>query len=123
MNIFENVERANAIGFMRDGHIDYSKAVKFLNMDKKKIAKASGLAVASVRFDERMPTDLKTYLNELLTVVDLVYTHLDKDIAKTKSWLMLPNPLLGGVSPLHMIHLGKQKKLLKFIESSIAGDI
>jgi hypothetical protein len=34
-------------------------------------------------------------------------------------WLSTPNPMLGNIKPFHMILWGREKKLLKFIESAI----
>ena len=47
-------------------------------------------------------------------------THVMKcfgeDINKARGWFNTPNPLLGGVSPLDMIILGRGEKLEKFIK-------
>jgi hypothetical protein len=31
-------------------------------------------------------------------------------------WMATPNPLLGGLSPLQMLHAGRGEKLAQFIE-------
>jgi hypothetical protein len=45
-----------------------------------------------------------------------------KDEAKTKLWMETKNPLLGEISPIQMIQLGRQEKLLSFINSSLDGN-
>lgn len=42
-----------------------------------------------------------------------------KDEEKTALWLCMPNPFLGGMSPREMIHAGRFKKLLNFIQITL----
>lgn len=53
---------------------------------------------------------------------DLVYDYFKGDKAKTAMWFEVPNPALGGISGKQMIRNGRVDKLLKFIESAIAGN-
>lgn len=39
-----------------------------------------------------------------------------QDTNKVKLWLETDNPMLGGVSPNHMIAIGRAEKLAKFVE-------
>ncbi len=41
------------------------------------------------------------------------------DADKTYTWMVMPNPLLGEVSPKWMIKNGRGEKLLKFIDNAI----
>lgn len=41
------------------------------------------------------------------------------DIDKTYAWLKTKNPLLGDLSPLDLIKLGKGRKILKFVINCI----
>ena len=38
---------------------------------------------------------------------------------KYSLWLETPNDMLGGISPLHMIYIGRQQKLINFIQTSV----
>lgn len=48
----------------------------------------------------------------------LVNKHFEDDY-KTNFWFVTKNPLLGGVKPIDMLKLGRGKKLLEFIETSL----
>ena len=41
------------------------------------------------------------------------------DFIKSRIWMKVPNPLLGNVSPIAMIKVGRFAKLLKFIKEQI----
>jgi hypothetical protein len=122
-NIFSNVPEGDLFGIKTKKTFDYQEAAKFLGMNKKAIARASGVSESSVRYDERMPTDLKNFFLELISVVTIVSNQFIQDKDKTRLWFSMPNPLLGGVSPIQMILLGKHKKLIKFIQRSINGEM
>lgn len=49
----------------------------------------------------------------------LVYNHF-KDTHKVKLWLETPNPNLGDVTPTRMIELGREQKLLQFVQGALA---
>lgn len=121
-NIFSNIPETDLFGIKTGGDFNYHEAAKFFGMDKKKVAKAAGVAEASVRYDARMPTDLKDFFMEIISVLSVVSSHLGHDKEKTKLWFSMPNPLLGGVTPAEMIFIGKHKKLMKLIQRSMSGD-
>lgn len=52
----------------------------------------------------------------------LIKDFFKNDEAKTIAWFNCPNPGLGGITPLHMIKVGRSAKLIKFIESSLEGN-
>jgi hypothetical protein len=39
---------------------------------------------------------------------------------KTDLWFSTPNPLLGGISPGKMIALGREDRLLRFVQDQLA---
>jgi hypothetical protein len=45
-----------------------------------------------------------------------------KDEEKTKLWMETNNPLLGEISPIQMMQLGRYQKLMQFIDSSLEGN-
>lgn len=122
-NIFSNVPEGDLFGIKNDGSFNYQEAAKFLGMNKKAVAKAAGVSESSVRYDSRIPTDLKGFFMEIISVVTIVSNQFSQDKEKTQLWFSMPNPLLGGVTPLQMILLGKHKKLFKFIQRSISGEM
>lgn len=42
------------------------------------------------------------------------------DMGKVNDWLNFPNPLLGDIRPITMIELGREEKLLRFIETQLS---
>lgn len=122
-NIFANVPKGDLFGIKANNHFNYKIAADFLGLNKKEVAKAAGISQSSVRYDERMPTDLKDFFLELISVLSVVSSNLEDDKERTRLWFSLPNPMLGGLSPVQMILIGKHKKLMKFIERSISGEM
>ena len=49
----------------------------------------------------------------------LILNFFDGDVNKTIQWFKHLNPLLGGISADYMIKMGREKKLLKFIEQQL----
>jgi uncharacterized protein (DUF2384 family) len=45
-----------------------------------------------------------------------------KNEVKAEIWLQTKNPLLGDVSPVHMIKVGRFDKLIQFIYDRISED-
>lgn len=45
----------------------------------------------------------------------LVNKYFDGNQEKIKTWFSTPNPLMGGVTPLHMLVIGRDAKLLATI--------
>ena len=50
-----------------------------------------------------------------LPVVD----YFKGDVGKATLWFNTSNPLLGGVSPLEMINIGREIRLQKFIDRAM----
>ena len=53
----------------------------------------------------------------------LVLNHFKGDTDKVKLWLNTPNPNLGEVSPNKMIELGREHKLLQFVQAQIKENL
>ena len=66
-----------------------------------------------------MSQEDQTYYDEC---VRLVSEFFKGDEGKIHLWWHLDNPLLGGIKPLHMIELGRAKKLLHFIKQQISDN-
>jgi len=57
-------------------------------------------------------------MNHLPAIITLLTTFFKNDEQKVAYWLDTINVNLGGLRPIDMIKLGKEKKLLKFIENA-----
>lgn len=114
-DLFRNVHRNDFLGFCNDDSTDYRKVSDFLSLDKNDISKIAGVAKSSVRFDEKIPREVKERLDEIANVCQLVAEFFEGDEEKTALWFSLPNPLLGNISPRDMIRFGRYNKLLKFV--------
>lgn len=51
----------------------------------------------------------------------LVFFNFDKD--KTQAWFECPNPHLGGTTPVKLIQMGREHKVLQFIQNSLNDNI
>lgn len=64
------------------------------------------------------PMNLVEEAHDILNAIaDLERIFDDQD--KVAAWLGTPNPNLGGAIPLHLIIIGRGRKVLKFIENAI----
>lgn len=50
---------------------------------------------------------------------DKIRTYFNGDTAKAWLWFKTPNPMLGFVSPLDMIKVGREKKVMNFIDNAL----
>lgn len=116
--LFSTVPEQDYFRLFNHGEPDGKKVVDLLKYEKKDISVAADIPLASVRYDEKMPAELKERLIEWATALNLVAGFF-KDQEKTVLWFCMSNPLLGGMSPRDTIRVGRFKKLLKFIQSAL----
>ena len=116
--LFNNIPRNDVLGFFKNGEPQYKRPVEFLRFKKDDVAVATNTPKSSIRYDQKMPEELKERLTEWATAINLVASYFE-DTDKTMLWFQVPNPLLGNVSPRDMIRLGRFKKLYKFIVSAL----
>lgn len=105
--------------FGKGGEVEAEKVVKFLKYKKEDVAVASDVPMSSVRYDERMPIELRQRMVEWATAINLVATYFN-NLDRTMLWFQVSNPLLGDMSPRDMIRVGRFKKLQKFIQTALA---
>jgi hypothetical protein len=98
--------------------VDGEKLVKLLNYKKEDVSVATNTPITSVRFDNKMPAELKQQLTKWAIALNLVAGFFN-DQDKTILWFCIPNPQLGGMSPSDMIRVGRFKKLLIFIQTAL----
>ena len=105
--------------------LDYKKIARtFFDRKEKRIGQLTGVDKKSVRYDSKMPTEVKVFLQFMATIFHLVYKYFDHDFNKTKMWFELPNPMMGGrITPKTMIYIGRHKKLLQIISSALQEEI
>lgn len=94
------------------------KVVDFLEFSKNDVAAATNESINMVRYDDKMPIELRERIEEWALAINLVASFF-KTTEKTIMWFKIPNPLLGNISPRDMIRLGRSKKLMKFIQTAL----
>ncbi len=106
--------------------LDYQRIAKsFFDVAdrKEKISQIIGISKNSVRYDRKMPREVKEFLHDTVTIFHLVYIHFDYNFEKTKLWFELPNPMIGeNITPQQMIYIGRQQKLLQIVFAATQGD-
>lgn len=118
--LFETVPKKDYLSLFPPGGTDYQKVVELLDFRKKDVARASNVALHSVRYDPpRMPRELEDRIQEWAVALNLV-AQFFKEEQKTVLWFKTPNPLLGDVTPRDMIRIGRFKKLRQFILNALS---
>lgn len=122
--IFNTVPQKNYLPFLyeKDGQPDYEKVVDFLKFKKKEVSNAAQVPAQSVRYDEKIPRELKDRITEWANLLQLVAQHF-KNEHKTLLWFKMPNPILGNVSPREMIQFGRYRKLFKFVVTALNENV
>lgn len=111
-----NMPKGDIFAFGIDGDsVDKKEVVKFFDFSKGDISKISGVSKTSVRWDDRAPQVVTDHIYQLAIIASLVGEFFDGNAIKTMTWLKMPNPMLGGISPRDMIKLGRSDKLIHFI--------
>jgi len=118
--LFENVPKEDYLSLFPAGDTDYQKVVNLLDFRKKDVARASNVALHSVRYDApKMPKELQERIQEWAIALNLV-AQFFRDEHKTVLWFKTPNPLLGDIAPRDMIKIGRFKKLRQFIFQALS---
>ena len=113
--LFRNIHQSDPLNFWSNHGVEYSRLAEFLDLDKNALSKIGGVSKQSVRFDNKIPRDLKDRLEQIANIINMVAGYFEDDEHKTALWFKTPNPSLGEISPRDMIRLGRYKKLLKFV--------
>ena len=119
-NVFSTSPPPDLLTLFHGAQLKYKDVMDTLEFQKKDVAKAAGMSLNSIRYDAKMPIELKQRFREWATLLNLVASHFDGDRQRTILWFTIPNPLLGNVTPRDMIRLGRSEKLLKFVINAIA---
>jgi len=114
--IISNISQREYLPFRdSEGELNYREVVDFLGLDKNAVSKIAGVSKQSVRYDHKIPREVREHLNQISNICQLVAEFFEGDPEKTSLWFSTPNPMLGDVSPRDMLRFGRYKKLLKFI--------
>lgn len=114
-DIFSNIAQKDHLSLFPHGQPDYQAVMDLLRFKKADVAKATEVPLNSVRYDEKMPSELADRLEEWANLLNLVAGHFGGDAKKTGMWFAAVNPMLGNVSPRDMVRFGRYGKLLKFV--------
>jgi hypothetical protein len=119
--LFQTVPKKSLLGLLQPtGSVDIQRTKNFLGFTKDDIASAAKVPGSSVRFDDRMPADVRDRMIEIAVICELVAEHFGS-AEKAALWFKLANPLLGNQSPRDMLRMGRFKKLHRFIVEALAG--
>jgi uncharacterized protein (DUF2384 family) len=117
--LFSSIPNKDHLSLLKkDLQPDGEKIAKILKFKRQDIASATNIPQSSIRYDDKMPAELKERLIEWAVALNLVAEYFN-DTEKTILWFEIPNPLLGGISPKDMIKLGRFKKLRDFIQIAL----
>jgi uncharacterized protein (DUF2384 family) len=118
--LFETIPKEDYLSLFPSGDTDYEKVVDLLDFRKKDVARASNVALHSVRYDPpKMPRELQDRIQEWAVALNLV-AQFFRDEQKAVLWFKTPNPLLGDIAPRDMIRIGRFKKLRQFILQALS---
>jgi len=125
-DLFKTVSRRDSLHFWQGNSLDYQKVRDFTGIDTRDLARMTGLAKTSVRYDDKAPKEVREHLENIANICNLVFQFFQDDV-KTKLWLQTPNPMLGNVSPRDMLRFGRYSKLLRFVtqameEGGVSGE-
>jgi hypothetical protein len=119
--LFQTVPKKNLLGlFHSEGTVDVRRTKNFLEFTKDDIASATNVPGSSVRFDHRMPSEVRDRMIEIAIICELVAEHFGS-AEKAALWFKVSNPLLGNLSPREMLRMGRFKKLHRFIVEALTG--
>ncbi len=115
LELFATVPRRDYLLFWQAGRFQPQRVARFLSLNKSELGALAGVAPSSVRFDAKIPRQLREYLSELAVTATLVAEMLEGDATRTQLWFQTPNPSLGDRSPMEMIEQGEHAALRRFV--------
>jgi hypothetical protein len=118
-SLFETVYKKDSLNFWAGQGLNYERVREIVGLTKSDLSRVAGVAKSSVRFDERIPPELKERMEQIANCGLLVADYFGGDARKVAIWFQAPNPLLGDVSPRDMIRYGRFAKLQRFISEAL----
>jgi len=119
-DIFANVAKKDYLALFDDDRPKYQEIMRVFDFQKQDVARATGVAPSSVRWDDQVPAEVRERFRKWANLLNLVAEFFDGDTKKTVLWFTLPNPSLGNITPRDMIRFGRSKRLMKFVVNALA---
>lgn len=116
--LFRTVPESDPLNFWSKHGCNYKRVSDFLEFDRNELSKLGGVSKKSVRFDDKIPVDLRERLEQIANIITLVAEYFEGDARKTALWFKTLNPMLGEISPRDMIRFGRYKRLNKFVQQA-----
>ena len=118
-SVFSTAPEKDYLGLFNGSEPNYKSIVKFTHFKKEEISRATGFSLNMVRYDDKIPQELRDRFMEWASLLNLVAGFFRGDAQKTAIWFTVPNPLLGNFSPRDMIRFGRYKRLMAFVLNSL----
>jgi len=113
--LFGTVAPKDYLGFWDGERFEPQAVARFLGLTKAEVGKVAGVAPSSVRFDQKIPHDVRERLLEIANICGLVAQFFAGDRARTALWFRTRNPMLGNIAPRDMIRFGRYERLSRFV--------
>lgn len=114
IGLFDTVAR-DAFHFGHGSQFNPRLVASTLGFQKQDVSRIAGVSVKSVRYDDKIPVEVRDRMEEIAQTANLVAQAFDGDVERTVTWFRTANPLLGDIAPRDMIRMGRYERLRKFI--------
>ena len=111
----EHAVTGDPLAFCAGPSFQAKRVAKALGLTKTDLSRLAQVAAASVSYDDSMPEEVRRLLEQIGKTIQLVAGAFGGDAERTIAWFKARNPMLGDVSPLEMIRLGRHERLRKFV--------
>ncbi len=119
--LFRTVADKDYLHLLDQGEPRVGRIAEFLHFGDKEVASATGVPRSSIRLIiSRVPDEVMERIREWAQALNLVAQFFEGDHEKTVQWFLMPNPLLGGITPRDMIRIGRFHRLAQFIRVALA---
>lgn len=107
------------LGFFANQTLQAGQVAEFLDFSKRDIAQVASVPVNSVRYDDKIPRQVREHIEQIAIICGLVALFFKGDKLKTALWMRTRNPLLGEITPREMIRYGRMKKLQRIVQDAL----
>ena len=112
---FDVIYDRDHLAFFQGDELQTRNVVDFLGLTNTDVSKIAKVSKATVRYDERIPSEVYERLLEIANLCNLVAEFFPREPHKVKLWFTTPNPQFGNISPRDMIRFGRYNKLRQFV--------
>lgn len=114
IGLFDTVAN-DAFHFGHGSQFNPKLVASTLGFQKQDVSRIARVSVKSVRYDEKIPVEVRDRMEEIAQTANLVAQAFEGDVERTVTWFRTANPLLGDIAPRDMIRMGRYERLRKFI--------